>query len=214
MPNTPKTSSTAKPKKPAAKTAPDAINPSDSPITDSDAKQIVKRKRNRPDLANFGAENCEPGDNARYLRYALVSWDLPPIDIADPKQVENRIKEYFAHCIENDRKPNMIGMANWLGVDRKTVLNWKNGDLRSETHLLLIKKAVTMLEELWVDYMQNGKVNPASGIFLGKNMFGYKDAQEVVVEPRQPLGAESDLKQLQDKLSDIPLDDGDYTVGD
>ncbi len=205
--------STAKTKKPASADS-GIINPVDSPITDADAKQIVKRKRNRPDLANFGAENCEPGDNARYLRYALVSWDLPPIDISDPVQVENRIREYFTHCAENDRKPNMIGMANWLGVDRKTILNWKNGDLRSETHLRLIKKAVTMLEELWVDYMQNGKVNPASGIFLGKNMFGYKDAQEVVVEPRQPLGESADLKQLEDKLSDIPLEDGDYTVSD
>jgi len=144
----------------------------------------VKRKRNRPDLAKFGEENTEPGDNSRYLRYARVSMNLPPIDISDPKQVQHRINEYFDFCEENDRKPNMIGMANWLGVSRETVNTWKRGDYRSSTHSDLIRKAVDILEELWVDYMQNGKINPASGIFLAKNMFQYKDVQDVVISPQ------------------------------
>ena len=164
------------------------------------SKEIVKRKRNRPDLANFGEENVEPGDNSRYLRHALVSWNLPPIDISDPKQIEHRITEYFTYCLENDRKPNMIGMANWLGVDRTTVNSWKTGEYRSSTHSHVIKKAVDILEELWVDYMQNGKVNPASGIFLGKNMFGYKDTQDVVVTPQMPLGTDSDPAELQKRI--------------
>ena len=49
-----------------------------------------------------------------------------------------------------------------------------------------------MLEELWVDYMQNGKMNPASGIFLGKNMFQYKDVQDVVVTPNNPYDTQSE----------------------
>ena len=55
----------------------------------------------------------------------------------------------------------MIGMANWLGVHRDTVHQWKTGATRSNTHYDLIKKAIDILEELWVDYMQNGKINPA-----------------------------------------------------
>ena len=89
-------------------------NVSDDTITDI-VKQ--KQKRNRPDLAKFGEENTEPGDNSRYLRYALASWDLPPIDISDPKQVEQRIHDYFQFCIDNDRKPNIKGLGNWIGVD-------------------------------------------------------------------------------------------------
>lgn len=163
-------------------------------------KAAVERKRKGPDPATFGAENAEPGDNSRYLRHALVSWDLPPIDISDPKQVENRIVDYFKYCIDNDRKPNMIGMANWLGVDRDTVKTWKNGEYRRTTHSAVIKKAVEILEELWVDYMQNGKMNPASGIFLGKNMFGYKDTQDVVVTPQTPLGPDSSPDEIQKRI--------------
>lgn len=163
-------------------------------------KDVVKRKRNRPDLANFGAENAEPGDNSRFLRHAMVSWDMPPVDISDPEQVKNRITDYFVYCADNDRKPNMIGMANWLGVDRATVNSWKTGEYRASTHLPVVKKAVDIMEELWVDYMLNGKVNPASGIFLGKNMFGYKDTQDVVVTPKHPMGEDPDEATLAKRI--------------
>lgn len=162
------------------------------------------RKRNRPDLANFGAENTEPGDNSRYLRYAMASWELPPIDISDPKQVENRIIEYFSFCVENDRKPNMVGMANWLGVNKDTLNTWKNGEYRASTHSVVIKKAVNVLEELWVDYMQNGKVNPASGIFLGKNMFGYKDNQDITIRPENPYGDQRDAATIAKEYDALP----------
>ena len=164
-------------------------NVSDDTITDI-VKQ--KQKRNRPDLAKFGEENTEPGDNSRYLRYALASWDLPPIDISDPKQVEQRIREYFQFCVENDRKPNIKGLGNWLGVDDTTVSSWRRGEYRAETHSPLIKKAVDALQEMWWDYGQNGKCNPASWIFIGKNAFGMRDEQQVVITPNNPYDTQSD----------------------
>ena len=68
-----------------------------------------------------------------------------------------------------------------------------------------IKKAIDLLEELWVDYMQNGKVNPGAGIFLGKNLFGYKDVADVVVTPNNPMqGMDADAarKRLIDAIPD------------
>jgi len=176
--------------------------------TEGKVVDIVKKKRGAKwmqDLTADGGELIEPGDNARFVRLAMASWDLPPINISDPKQVEQRIAEYFKHCVENDRKPQLIGMANWLGVDRSTVNSWKRGEYRSDTHSPIIKKAIDLLEELWVDYMQNGKVNPGAGIFLGKNLFGYKDVADVVVTPNNPmqgLDAEQARKRLEEAIPD------------
>ena len=159
------------------------------------------------DLTAEGGELTQPGDNSRYARLAMASWNLPPIDISDPKQVEERIGEYFQHCVENDRKPQLIGMANWLGVDRSTVNSWKRGEYRADTHSPIIRKAIDILEEMWVDFMMNGKVNPGSGIFLGKNLFGYKDVADVVVTPNNPmqgLDADTARKRLMDA---VPVDD-------
>jgi len=156
--------------------------------------------------------DTEPGDNSRFIRHALVAWDLPPIDISDPEQVKNRITEYFIYCEKNDRKPQLVGMANWLGVSRETLNTWKRGEYRSETHSDIIKKAVDVLEEIWADYMQNGKINPASGIFLGKNFFGYRDEQQVVITPNNPLETADPETARKKYLDAIPETEADGTV--
>lgn len=175
-------------------------------LDESVLAQVEKkvRKRNRPDLDKFGEENTEPGDNSRYLRYAMASLSLPPIDISDAEQVEKRIFDYFYFCEEHDRKPNMVGIANWLGVDSTTLSSWKRGEYRASTHSPVIKKAVMILEELWVDYMQNGKINPASGIFLAKNMFSYKDQQDITIRPDSPYGEQKSIEQIQQEYDALP----------
>ena len=165
------------------------------------AEQIVKKKRNRPDLANFGEENVQKGDNTRYLRHALATLNLPPIDISDDKQVSERIDWYFNHCINDDMKPTVMGLCNSLGISRDTIRSWYNGETRSSTHSDLIKKAYKMLEALWEDYMMNGKINPASGIFLGRNHWGYRDTIDLVVTPNNPLGDAPDQKQLEERIA-------------
>lgn len=158
----------------------------------------VKRKGNNP-KDNFMQEYVKPGDNSRYLRMARVSMSLPPIDISDPEQVASRIGDYFDFCEQNDKKPGMAGLANWIGVDNTTLSSWRRGEYRSTTHSPIIKKAAQVLEELWEDYMLNGKVNPVSGIFLGKITFGYKDVQDYVITPNNPLGADGSPEQMAQK---------------
>lgn len=167
---------------------------------DQVAEQItqVKRKGNNKQ-ENFMQEHVKKGDNARYLRMSRAAANLPAIDIADPKQVADRINMYFDFCETNDRKPSMLGIANWLGISRDTLNSWKRGEYRAATHSDLVEKAIMVLEELWTDYMQNGLVNPVSGIFLGKVMFGYKDVQEYVITPNNPLGPDSDPATLAQK---------------
>ena len=58
---------------------------------------------------------------------------------------------------------------------------------------------------MWADYMLNGKLNPASGIFLAKNWYGYKDVADVVVTPNNPmqdLDATEARKRLLDGIPD------------
>ena len=54
------------------------------------------------------------------------------------------------------------------------------------------------MEELWEQYMQQGKINPVSGIFLGKNHYGYQDRQDVVVTPNAPE-AEYSVKDITER---------------
>ena len=178
-----------------------------SKLSEEQVKDIVKKKRGSKwmqDLTAEGGGAMEPGENARYVRHALVSWNMPPIDISDPQQVSDRIGEYFQYCVENDRRPQIVGMCNWLGITRETLNQWENGNVRSATHTDIIKKARCLIEEMWADLMMTGRINPASGIFLSKNWFNYRDVADVVVTPNNPYQAASD-EELKDKyLTDIP----------
>lgn len=144
------------------------------------------------------------GDNSRYLRHAKAAWDLKPIDISDPKQVEDRLKWYFDHCADDDMKPTVNGMCNALGIHRDTLCDWKNGDNRAATHQPIIQRAYRLLEEMWEMYMMNGKINPVSGIFLGKSMFGYQDKQEIVVTPKNIMDDYQDRKVIEAKYAELP----------
>ena len=61
------------------------------------------------------------------------------------------------------------------------------------------------MEILWENYMQNGKINPVSGIFLGKNNFGYQDKTEYVVTPHVNNESDYDADDIKKRyLTDSP----------
>lgn len=168
------------------------------------SKDIVPRKRNEM-LNKFGEEHIEPGDNSRYLAHAMMIRELPKIDISDPVQVENRINDYLMLCFENDMKPTVKGLCNALGsISRNTLWAWRTGQHRKGTHEEIILRAYDLLEEMWENYMQNGKINPVAGIFLGKNNFGYQDKQEMVLTPNTGMPENVDVAAIEAKYAELP----------
>lgn len=166
-------------------------------------KKIKKKNPNMRRSNSIGQVQVNPGDNARYLRFALDCYELPPIDIADAEAVEERINWYFRHCIECDIKPGVAGLCGALGIDRLTFYQWTTGINRKNTHNNIAKKAKFTLEQLMEQYMVNGKINPVSGIFLLKNHFGYTDKQEITIQPKNGLEVENQ-KQLEERyIEDI-----------
>lgn len=150
------------------------------------------------------SEITEPGDNMKFLSHALAVRNMPAIDTSDPVQVKQRIDDYFALCVAHDIKPSVKGFLNALRVAKSTLWEWKNGGYRAGTHQQIICEAYDVLEALWEDYMMNGKINPVSGIFLGKNNFGYADKQEYVLTPNQQQVTLEDIKVIESKYEELP----------
>ena len=158
----------------------------------------------RADRSLENPEYSTPGDNSRFLVHAMATMNLPKINRNDPKQVEDRINWYLNHCLENDMKPTVTGFCNALGICRQTLWNWRTGAFRAGTHEEIICKAYDLLEEMWENYMMNGKINPVAGIFLGKNMFGYQDKQEYVLTPNQNQVEAVDAATIEAKYAELP----------
>ena len=161
---------------------------------DDIVKEVVKKKprggKNSPVIGDNGLQ-VAPGDNTKYLNLGMQLFQMPPIDLKDPEQVNNRLNEFFKIHAEADMKPTVSGMGMALGLDRRRLWEIKTGNYHSSRGLSdlptlttdSIKRAYEYMEILWENYMQNGKINPVSGIFLGKNNFGYQDKTEYVVTP-------------------------------
>lgn len=165
---------------------------------------IVKsNRRGHPEsLPTVQPLDVDPGDNAKYLTMARTVMDMPPIDKSDITQVKRRINEYMDLCVQFDMKPTVKGFCNSLKISRQALFDWRHGNFRKDTHQATICEAYDLLEEMWENYMLNGKINPVSGIFLGKNNFGYQDKQEYVLTPNQK--EEVDASVIEAKYAELP----------
>lgn len=153
--------------------------------------------------------STNPGDNTKYLQHALAVTELEPIDINSTEEVAQRLEWYFRHCIENDMKPTVSGMANSLGVNRMTIYEWRTGKRRKKDKELqaVINRAYNILEELYEDYMMNGKINPVAGIYIGKNHFGYQDQQQVILSTADNADETASPEELQQKYIESVVTD-------
>ncbi len=173
-----------------------------------------KRKSNNPDawksspVIGMNGYNLKEGDNTKYLNLNMELFHLPMIDLYNAEEVEQRLADYFKIFAKYDTKPTVTGMALSLGMDRGTLRNiakdLPTGGSGYKTALpkrvaLSIKKAYILLENLYENYMQNGKINPVAGIFLGKNNYGYQDKTEYVVTPNTKGSEEYSVDDIRNK---------------
>ena len=144
---------------------------------------------------------AKPGEIAAITNFNVMLMEQPAIDNNDITQVEARIVWYLKTCIENDIRPGVAGLCLALGIDRTTWFRWGAGNYREPTYKELALKTKAVMESIMEQYMLQGKINPASGIFLLKNNFGYADTSEVVITPNtvSPLGEQQDVEALKQK---------------
>ena len=182
---------------------------------DDIVKEVVEKTKKKP----RGGKNspvigdngimAEPGDNTKYLALGMKLFNLPPIDLNDPQQVTDRLNEFFTIHADADMKPTVSGMGMALGLDRRRLWEIKTGNFGTQKALSelptltkdSIKRAYEYMEILWENYMQNGKINPVSGIFLGKNNFGYQDKTEYVVTPNVNNDSDYDAEAIKARYS-------------
>lgn len=174
----------------------------------SPKKKGKPRGGNSPVIGDNGLMT-EPGDNAKYLSLNMELFNLPDIDMDKVEEVQQRLNDYFMLYAKYDMKPTMAGMAMALnGMSRQTLraiaTGQPTGGAGYTTALppevaTSVKKAYFLMENLWENYMQNGKVNPVAGIFLGKNNYGYQDKTEYVLTPNAGQESEYSADEIRER---------------
>ena len=153
------------------------------------------------------------GENSRELALLSEVEKLPEIDISDPEQVRKRIQEYFAWCLKTNHVPQIVAMSRWLGCSRDTVHAWKVGSPNRKEHQIIILQAYRMIEEIMIDMLIAGKIPAATGIFMLKNWYDYRDRFDMDFdifrrEPERLTEAEIRKRCLDNAESIADMEDG------
>ena len=193
--------------------------------TGTEDVQVIKKKPrggNSPVIGMNGYD-LEPGDNTKFLQLNIELFNMQNIDMHDEEAVGERLNEYFALYAKHDVKPTVAGMAMALGMDRRRLWAITHdqplGGRGNFTTLPpsvtdIIKKAYFMLENMWENYMTSGKINPVSGIFLGKNNFGYQDKTEYVLTPNTQQDNNYDADDIRSRYLIDSADSGSDSDSD
>lgn len=188
--------------------------------------QVVKKKPrggNSPVIGDNGLM-LQEGDNTKILKVNMALMEMPEIDLDDADAVRDRLIEYFGLYAQADMKPTVVGMAialnghsrQWLwAVARDGAINGRGDTVRLRPEVSnVIKKAYFMMENQWETYMNSGKINPVSGIFLGKNNYGYQDKTEYVLTPNSQQDNDYDPDSIRERYLIDSANDSDEDGSD
>lgn len=98
-----------------------------------------------------------------------------PKKINDVQQLEIQIEEYFDWCDKRNKPYTLSGLANHIGIDRRTLLNYSKEDKFFPTIKRAKDRCMQYAEECL--YRANGNVTGI--IFAMKNNYGFTDSQIV-----------------------------------
>ncbi|MBO7733876.1 MAG: hypothetical protein J6S67_15035 [Methanobrevibacter sp.] len=146
--------------------------------------QVAEQARNEISTPFKLPEGLKNTDNVNYTLHNLDIVSLPPINarLCSAEALQKRCFEYLQICIRNNMKPSLAGLALVLDVSRQTLIDYITGASQiPKDNEQVLRRFHGFLNALLEDYMQNGKMNPVTAIFIAKNNFGYKDAQEYIV---------------------------------
>lgn len=173
------------------------------------ARDIIPRKKRTDNpIASFNEPDVEDGYNSRRIAFMLQIIPTEPLDIHDVDEMERRFDRYLELCRVNDMKVGNMAAYTAIGIDKEQARDFETAsqsDSRRAHFIKKVKKICAMYRE---GLMEDGKVNPVTGIFWQKNYDGLKDQQEVVVTPNNPLGEIPNEGELRKQIEDaIVVDD-------
>lgn len=89
-----------------------------------------------------------------------------------PKELQDKVDEYFKYCEDYEKHPTIAGLAYYTGVSRQTIYNYSYKDEFFD----IIKKA---RDYIMMGLEETAIVKGNAGTIFVMKQYGYRDRQEV-----------------------------------
>lgn len=152
-------------------------------------------------IVKYQDEEQPAGYNERKITFMRQILPPGPPDPHDVDEMERRFERYLDLCIQYDMKVSNQAAYAAIGINKDQVYDWTHptrntGNRRRTEFVRKVQQICSLYRE---EMMMDGRINPVTGIFWQKNYDGFKDQQEVVVTPNNPLGDTRDPEELKQK---------------
>lgn len=121
----------------------------------------------------------------KYCKEILEYFDIPRTKVILEKFYYKNGDQKEKEIEIANELPTIKGFAIKIGVDEDTILNWSK---QHKDFFGAYKKAKDLQQEFWVQNSIRGLYNPAFTIFMGKNVFGWKDRSDVTTDDKKLEG--------------------------
>jgi len=133
------------------------------------------------------------------VRWYKAGQDRP----ATTEGIQARIAEYFQTCINEGERPTVESMCLATGYARQTINDWRHGLKCDAERAVIIKQAFDTLAAFDAGQAVSGEQPIPVWIFRAKNYYDMRDEQQIVVQPKAPLEAES-AESIAEKYAELP----------
>lgn len=163
-------------------------------------------------LASIGPALSESnrGRAAAATAHVMECMDIGrTVDNENPDSLFNGLKAYVQLCLERDFPMTISNACLALGVARKTLLAWKQGQAHTDNPEFqkLAESVYTIIQGGIEATMANGVLNPVLGIWWEKAHFDMKEADHVQEVRGNPLGEAKSAEQIAAQYSELDLPD-------
>jgi len=158
-----------------------------------------------------------PADISNLTSLALSVFMIETPDLHDPEQVQQAIINYFQTCQDHGTRPGNLGLYAALGLSRQDYHNIVTGKVKHKVSpecIDMMKKAARAVGVYREGLAMEGKINPVTYIFMGKNYDGLQDQTQIEVTAQTGPAASMTPEQIARQIEkDIPID-ADYKESD
>lgn len=168
----------------------------------SNPQNAMKARAKSPIIQDQKKE-MPPGYNSKMVKFIMDITPTEPLDYHDVDEMERRFLRYLQLCAEQDVKVGNLGAYLAIGITKRQAYEWENARKSDPRRSSFIQKVRQICGYYREGLMQDGKVNPVTGIFWQKNYDGLRDQTEMVITPNNPLGDSKDVETLKQKYLDV-----------
>lgn len=155
----------------------------------SSPTNLEKARENSPIVQGRNPDLPE-GYNTRMIQFTMELMPTEKLDYNDVEEMKRRFMHYLDTCAKYDMKIGNQAAYAAIGIDKGTAWDWANRCTTNPARADFIKKVQRFCALYREGLMQDGKVNPVTGIFWQKNYDGMRDQTETVITAHTPLGEE------------------------